>query len=331
MRRRDFIAGIVGSAVAWPLAARAQPRYHRPRVGMLMHASENDSVTVNGLAAFKRALGELGWAEARNLQIDHRYSDGNAERLPVFAKELIALQPDVLFSRGTPPTMALFKETRVIPIVFVAASDPVGSGFALSLARPGGNVTGFSNFEQTMASKWLELLKEVAPGIARVAVIFNPASAVDAGKYFLRPIEDAARSVRVATIAKPIHDVDELESTMAAFAREQRRPHCDPRPVQFHPSRSDHRPRDLVSVARSVSISPVYKKRRVTCLWRVDSTDLFRRSASYVDRILHGGKPADLPIQQPTKFELIVNLGSAKAIGLSIPELFLLRADEVIE
>ena len=329
--RRQFISLLGGAAAAWPVAAWGQPGDRVRRVGILMHATENDQVTVIGLAAFKKALGELGWVDARNLQIDYRYSDGNTERLSAFARELVALQPDVLFSRGTPPTMALLKETRIIPIVFVAASDPLGSGFVSSLARPDGNVTGFSNFEQTMAGKWLELLKEVAPDVVRVAVIFNPATAVDGGRYFLRPIEDAARSVRVATSTKPIHTVDEIAGAVAAFASE-------PGggliviPDLFN---SLHRGQIIAHATRhrlpAVFSSRQYIRSGGLIAYGVDSADLFRRAATYIDRIFHGVKPADLPVQQPTKFELIVNLKSAKAIGLTIPESFLVRADEVIE
>ena len=330
MRRREFI-GLLGATAAWPVAAWGRQGDRVRRVGILMHATENDQVTVIGLAAFKKALEEIGWVDARNLQIDYRYSDGNSERLSACAGELVALQPDVLFSRGTPPTMALLKETRIIPIVFVAASDPLGSGFVSSLARPDGNVTGFSNFEQTMAGKWLELLKEIAPDIVRVAVIFNPATAVDGGRYFLRPIEDAARSVRVATSPKPIHTVDEIAGALATFASE-------PGggliviPDLFN---SLHRGQIIAQATRyrlpAVFSSRQYIRSGGLIAYGVDSADLFRRAAAYIDRIFHGVKPADLPVQQPTKFELIVNLKSAKAIGLTIPESFLVRADEVIE
>jgi putative ABC transport system substrate-binding protein len=331
MRRRDFIMLLGGAAAASPLVARAQQPERMRRVGILMHSSESEVLASTGLAAFTQALGDLGWVDGRNLRIDTRYSDGNAEGLAAIAKQLVGLQPDVLFCRATPPTTALFRETKSIPIVFIEASDPIGSGFAASLARPGGNVTGFTNYEASVAGKWLELLKEIAPGLSRAAVIFNPETAVDRGQYFLRTVQEAADKIRLEVISMPFHTVGELEAAVAAFAREPGGGLVAIPDLTTFLNREQ-----ITALAIRYRLPAVYSNRYYIrsgglISYGVDSPDLFRRAAAYVARILKGEKPGDLPVQAPTKFELIVNLKIAKAIGLTISESFLLRADEVIE
>jgi putative ABC transport system substrate-binding protein len=302
------------------------------RIGVLMHATESDPATTASVVAFMKALRELGWIEGRDLQIDHRYSDFSPGRLANFAKELAAMSPDAIFARGTPPALALLKETRNVPIVFVEASDPVGSGFAASLARPGGNVTGFTNFEASMATKWLELLREIAPAASRrVAVIFNPATAVDAGRFFLRPIEDAARSIQIDIAPMPVHDVSEIGQAMDAFVRNSGGGLVSI-PDLFN---SLHR-HQIIAHATARGFPAVFSTRQYAqsgglIAYGVDAPDLSRRAAGYVDRILRGTKAGDLPVQAPTKFELVINLKTAKALGLNVPPTLVARADEVIE
>ena len=331
MRRREFITLIGGAAAAWPLAARAQQGGRMRRVSILMHATESDPATMASLAAFMQGLRELGLVDGRDIRIDHRFSNGNLERLAALAQEIVTGPPDVIFTRGTPPVMALLKETRSVPIVFAEASDPVGSGFVVSLARPRGNVTGFTNFEPSMASKWLELLREIAPTIHRAGIIFNPATAVDAGRFFLRPIEHAARSIQVNIITMPIHDVSEIAGAMDVFAREPGGGLISI-PDLFN---SLHR-HQIIAHAIKRGLPAVFSTRQYAqsgglIAYGVDAPDLSRRAAGYVDRILKGEMPADLPVQAPTKYELVINLKTAKALGLEVPPMLLVRADEVIE
>jgi putative ABC transport system substrate-binding protein len=329
VRRREFITLLGGAAVAWPLAARAQQPEMR-RIGVLMSLAESDPEAQARVAAFRKGLQTLGWAEGRNVRIDIRWAASDATLMQRFAKELIALQPDLILSHNTPTTASLLQQTRTIPIVFVVVSDPVGSGFVASFPQPGGNVTGFTNIEPTMAGKWLELLKEIAPSVARVALLFNPATAPYA-EYYLGPFKAAAASLALEMIAAPVRDTSELESAIAAQARAPNGGLV----VMTDSFLVAHRA-EITSLAARYHLPAVYPFRFFVELGGLlsygnDLFDSFRRAATYADRILKGATPNALPVQAPVKFNLVINLRTAKALGLTIPESFLLRADEVIE
>ena len=329
MKRREFIAIIGGAAVAFPLVARAQQPPPMKRIGVLLGTAESNLEQRSRLSAFVRALTELGWTEGRNIRIEYRWASGSADRLRAHAAELASLAFDVILTQGTPATTALHKAGTKTPIVFVSATDPVGSGLVASLARPGGNITGFANFEHTMGGKWLETLKEVAPRVTRVAVILNPGNAALPGQ--LRTIETAAPALGIQVVAAPVRSAADIERGIAAFAA---RPNGGLVVLTDFITQT-HRDLIVTQAARH-RLPAVYNLRSFVAIgglvsYGTDRADLFRRAASYVDRILKGAKPADLPVQHATKFELVVNLKTAKALGLKIPESFLLRADEVIE
>jgi putative ABC transport system substrate-binding protein len=328
MKRREFIAGI-GGAAAWPLAARAQQGDRVRRVGVLM---QNDPNAKAWLSAFVQGLAALGWSEDRILRMELRWAaSGNPELAWLYAKELIAQQPDVILVSSTPLTAALQRETRTIPIVFVEVSDPVGSGFVAGLPRPGGNITGFSYQEPSVASKWVELLSEVAPGRKLMAAMFNPDTAPYVATYYLPHVEAAARSLNVQSIVVPIRSEAEIETVMTSLGR------GPAAGVMLMPDiflATHFAP--IISLAARYSEPTIYfvaewVKNGGLLSYGPDATDLYRRAAGYVDRILRGANPAELPVQLPVKFEMAVNVRTAKAIGLSIPESFLLRADEMIE
>ena len=329
MRRRDFIKGIAGSATAWPLVARATDRL--PRIGVLMGYPEGDLEAQSYVAAFREGLRTLGRTEGRDILIDIRWATpGDVESMQRFAKELVALRPDVILSQTTPTTAALLQQTRTIPIVFALVSDPVGSGFVASYRRPGGNVTGFDVSEPTQAGKWVELLKEIAPRVARLAMLYNPESATYA-EFWLNPFRAAGAALAVETISAPVRNESELNSIIAAQARE---PNSGlvVMPDSFLIA---HR-LETISLAARYRLPAIYPYRLFAEVggllsYGVEQTDNFRRAAIYVDRILKGEKPSELPVQAPVKFELVVNLKTAKALGLTIPGTFLQRADEVIE
>jgi ABC-type uncharacterized transport system substrate-binding protein len=331
MRRREFITLLGGVAAAWPLAARAQQPERMRRIGVLIPFAESDAEAQAQVTAFREGLQQLGWTASGNVQFEYRWAAGEVGQIRTFAKELVELQPDVVLARTTPVTAALLSETRTIPITFVVVSDPVGDGFVASLSRPGGNVTGFTNVEETLGGKWLELLKGIAPGVARVAVMFNPKTSPGGGSYYMRLIKDAAESIAVKMIATPVQNAAEIERAIDAFTRE---PNGS---LLVLPDVTTAVHRELiVALAVRHRLPAVYSNRYFVASgglvsYGVDIVDLYRRAASYVDRILKGAKPSDLPVQAPTKFELVVNLKAAKAIGLTIPESFLLRADEVID
>jgi putative tryptophan/tyrosine transport system substrate-binding protein len=330
MQRREFITLIGGAAATWPLAAHAQQSERMLRIGVLMGFAESDPEAGAWVAAFREGLQKLGWAEGRNIRIDIRRGALDAESRQRFAKELVASQPDLILSHTTPTTAALLHQTRTIPIVFVQVADPVGSGFVASFPRPGGNVTGFTNIEPTMAGKWLELLKEIAPRVARVALLFNPATATYA-EYFLNPFKAAAASFAVEAIAAPVRDTSELESVIAAQAREPNGGLI----VMPDPFTAVHRA-EITSLAARYRLPAVYPFRFFTELGGLlsygnDIIDNFRRAATYADRILKGAKPSELPVQAPVKFVLVINLKTAKALGLDVPLSLQQRADEVIE
>jgi putative ABC transport system substrate-binding protein len=331
VKRREFITLLSGAAVAWPLSARAQQSDRVRRIGVLMGYAESDLEVQAHIAAFRERLQKLGWSEGRNTQIDTCWAaPDDAESRRRCAMELVALQPDVILSNTTPTTTALLQQTRTMPIVFAIVADPIGSGFVASFARPGGNVTGFTFTEPTMAGKWLELLKEIAPRIVRVAMLFNPASATYAD-YWLNPFKAAAPSFAVEAIAAPVRDTSELETVIAALARE---PNAGL--IAMPDSFTDAHRVEITSLAARYRLPAVYPFRffaEVGGLLShgVDRTDNFRRAATYVDRILKGEKPSDLPVQTPTKYELVINLKTAKALGLELPPTLIARADEVIE
>ncbi len=331
MRRRDFIRGIVGSATAWPLAVRAQQPDQMRRIGVLMGFAENDSQAQSFIAAFRDGLHELGWTDGRNVRIDTRWATpAEADSMQRFAKELVALQPDVILSNTTPTTAALLQQTRTIPVIFATVTDPVGSGFVASLSRPGGIVTGFTLVEPTMAGKWVELLKEIAPRVNRVAMLFNPATATYAD-YFLKPFKAAAPSFAVEAIAAPARDTSELESVIAAQVREP-----NGGLIVMPDSFTDAHRVEITSLVARYRLPAVYAYRFFAVLggllsYGADLSDNFRRAADYVDRVLKGAKPADLPVQAPVKFELTINLKTAKTLGLQVPGTLLARADKVIE
>jgi len=330
VRRREFITLLGGAAAAWPMAARAQQGERMRRIGVLMAYAEGDREGASFVATFREGLQQLGWAEGRNIRIDFRWAALDAELMERFAKELVALQPDIILSNTTPTTTALLQQTRTIPIVFVLVADPVGSGFVASFPRPGGNATGFTNIEPTMPSKWLELFKEIAPRIARVAALFNPATARYA-EYYLGPLKAAAASFAVEASAAPVQDISEIEPIIAAQAREPNGG-LIVMPDSFTVA---HRT-EITLLAARYSLPALYPFRLFTELGGLlsygnDLTDQFRRAATYANRILKGTKPSELPVEAPVKFELVINLKTAKALGLEVPPTLLARADEVIE
>ena len=329
MRRRDFITVVVGAAASWPVSARAQGD-RMPRIGVLMAYAEGDPEGQAWVAAFREGLQKFGWAEGRNIRIDTRWATPDVEAMQRFAKELVALQPDLILSQSTPTTAALLQQTRTIPIIFANITDPVASGFVASFPRPGGNVTGFVLFEPTMAGKWLDLLKEIAPRVNRVAFLFNPATATYF-EYYMNSFKAAAASFDVEAIAAPVHDRSELESVFAPQAREPNSSLI----VMPDSFLNAHRV-EITSLAARYHLPAVYPYRLYTKVGGLlsygnDVFDNYRRAAGYVDRILKGEKPADLPVQVPTKYELIINLKTAKALGIDVPQSLLARADEVIE
>jgi putative tryptophan/tyrosine transport system substrate-binding protein len=330
MRRREFISLLGGAAVAWPLAARAQQAERVRRVGVLMPFAESDPQSQARVTAFQQGLQELGWTANRNIQFEYRFAGPDPVSMRTHAVTLVALRPDVILASSPQVLAALQHETRTIPIVFVNVADPVGANLVQSLARPGGNMTGFTNFEFAIVGKWLELLKETAPSVTRVAVLLAPEHVTNAA--LLHSIEAVAPSFGIHLTPAPVRDVVEIERAINAFARES---HGGlivlPSPVTIGiPSK------EIISLAVRLRLPAVYPFSYLVIngglmSYGVDDNDQWRRTASYVDRILRGAKPADLPVQAPTKFELVINLKTAKAMGLDIPATILGHADEVIE
>ncbi len=331
LRRREVITLLGTAAASWPFAARGQQPDRVQRIGVLMGYAESDSQAQANIAAFRDGLEKLGWTEGRNTRIDTRWATpADAESMQRFAKELVALQPDLILSHTTPTTVALLQQTRTIPIIFALVVDPVGSGFVASFPRPGGNVTGFVTMEPTMAGKWLELLKEIAPRVTRAAILFNPATAPYAD-YYLNPFKAAAASFTVEAVAAPVRDRSELESVFAAQAREP-----NGGLIVMPDSFTDAHRVEITSLAARYRLPAVYAFRLFAKLGGLlsygnDLTDNYRRAATYADRILKGAKPSELPVQAPVKFELVINLKTAKALGLDVPLHLQQRADEVIE
>ena len=332
MRRREFITLLGGAAVVWPLVARAQRAGPVRRIGILMGGTKGDSQNEVGLTAFTVALKELGWTDGQNIRIDIRWAAGNVERMKGLAKELVSLQPDLLVGHTTQPVAALQRETETIPIVFLIVSDPVGSGFVASLPRPGGNITGFINIESSLGGKWIEVLKEVVPSVTRAALMFNPDTATYF-KYYLEPFEAAARLRGVEPIAAPVRTAADIERVLASLTE---RPDAG-LAVMPDAALATQKNRDLIiSFAARHRLPTIYPYRFWVgdgglVSYGIDQVDLFRRVPAYIDRILKGAKPAELPVQLPTRFEFAVNLKTAKALGIEMPAMLLGRADEVIE
>jgi putative ABC transport system substrate-binding protein len=328
--RREFIT-LLGGAAAWPVAARAQQGERMRRVGVLLPFSEDEPEPKLWLSAFIRGLTEFGWIEGRNLRADVRWAAGSNDRARAFARELVASQPDVILVDSTPQTAALQHETREIPIVFVEVSDPIGSGFVPGLPRPGGNITGFIPWAPTMPSKWVELLVQFAPNIKRAAAIFNPNTAPYVRANYLPSFEAAARSFGLAPMRAEVHDDAEIESFVTAFGRDAGGGLVS-LPDAFIAS---HRTAIIASAARNniptIFQSPGFARDGALLSYGPNVADIFHLAASYVDRILRGAKPSELPVQFPTKFELAVNLKTAKGLGLTVPQTLLATADEVIE
>jgi putative ABC transport system substrate-binding protein len=329
MKRRDFVTLLSGAAAVWPLAARAQQGNHVRRIGVLTASDENDPEAKRRYSEFTRALADLGWTDGRNVRIDFRWGGADSNRIRALAQELVGLQPDVILTVATPATVTVQRETRTIPIVFVSVTDPVASSVVARLDRPSGNVTGFANFEATLGGKWLELLSEIAPGLKRATIMFNPDTAPVSA--FMPSLETAARSLKVVPIIAPVHNDVEIEGAINALGREPGGG------VVVAPDvfTNAHRAPIISATARN-NVPAVYWESFFArdgglLSYGTDLADIYRRAASYVDRILRGEKPGDLPVQFPTKFEMTVNLKTAKALGLAVPPSILLRADEVIE
>ena len=332
MKRREFVTLLGGAAAGgWTLVAGAQQPDGVRRIGVLDPNAANDPSSRLWLAAFLHQLQGLGWVEGKNLRIDYRWAAGDAERMQMLAKELVAQQLPVILGRSTPVTAALVGQTRTIPIVFTMVSDPVGERFVESLARPGGNVTGFTNVESSLAGKWLELLKELAPNIKRVAFIFDPKVAPGGGSYYTNLIESAAPSFAVAPIATPVRDAAEIERAIGEFGRE---PNGGLLVLPDTTTRT-HR-RLIIALTAQYRVPAIYDVREIVVegglmSYGADVVDQFRQAATYVDRILKGAKPAELPVQLPTKFVMTINLKTAKALGLDVPLFLQQRANELIE
>jgi putative ABC transport system substrate-binding protein len=330
MKRREFLTRVGGAAVAWPLTAGAQQGEHMRRIGVLMGLAESDPGTIHNMQELRLALQKLGWIDGQNLLLTVRYAAGDPEHARILAKELVGRQPELIVGHSTPVAAALQQATRTIPIILVSITDPVVGGFVASLARPGGNITGFTNYDFTMGAKWLELLKQIAPGTRRVSLMLNP----DTGSYYvdyLHSVETVALLSAVQATLAPVRDANEIEEVITVLGREPGGglivlPSA---PITVHIPR-------IIQLAARYRLPAVYPFRIYAAegglaSYGVDLDDLFRRAAVYVDRVLKGDKPAELPVQAPTKFELVINLKTANAQGLAVPPTLLARADEVIE
>ncbi len=341
MRRRTVVAllGSASTTLARPIGAQtagaqtagAQTPDGLRRLGILLPYGEGDAKSQGHLALLREELAKLGWRDGRNLKIEIRWTSGNADRTTMFAREVVASRPDVILTRSTLVTAAVLQETRVIPTVFVVVSDPVGDGFVSSMARPGGNVTGFTNVEASLCGKWVQLLREVDPRATRIAVLYGPKTSAGGGSYYLRLAEESVASTAVKIVALPVQEATDVDHGIDAFAREAGGA------LLVTPDATTTRLRStIVSVAARTKLSAIYPFRDFTAeggliSYGTDVTDQYRQAAVYVGRLLRGAKPADLPVVQPTKFELVINLKTAKTLGLAIPPSILANADEVIE
>jgi len=328
--RRELLVALGGAVAAWPLAARAQQAERIRRIGVLMAVAESDADVRSGVALFQQSLQEFGWKDGRNIRIDYRWGDADADRIQALAKELVGLQPDVLVAHSTPSAKGLLQATRSVPIVFLTVTDPLGQGLVASLSHPGGNITGFSVFEFSLGTKWVEVLKQIAPGTRRVTAIFNPETAPYYGMY-LRSIEAATSAIGVELIAAQVHSEDDISNIIRKVGSE-------PNGGLFVLPDSHnvvHR-KLIIELSAQYRLPAIYYFRYFASdggliSYGPDEMDLFVRTASYVDRILKGASASDLPVQQPIKFELVINLKTAKALGLNVPDRLLALANEVIE
>jgi putative tryptophan/tyrosine transport system substrate-binding protein len=329
MRRRDFIAGVAGSTAAWPLAGWAEQGLHKRRIGILLAFSTDEPETRAGVAALRQGLQQAGWSEGDNLEIEIRWAEGDADRIRKNVAELVALAPDVVFALGSANVTRLLQESRTIPIVFAYAADPVGAGFVESLARPGGNATGFSQFEYGLSGKWVELLKEIAPAVTRAAVLRDAAISAGIGQW--GAIQTVSSTLGVEVSPVNVRDADEIERAVSGFARSG-----NGGLIVTASALSAVHGDLIIALAARHELPAVYFLRRFVSRgglisYGPDIIDQYRRAADYVDRILRGEKPRDLPVQSPTRYELAVNMKTAKALGLNLPSTLLARADEVIE
>jgi putative tryptophan/tyrosine transport system substrate-binding protein len=331
MRRREFIT-LVGGAVAWPRAGQAQQPGGAKRLGVLMSAQETNPEGKAQLGGFTQGLAALGWIEGHNLRMEVRWAGGDINRARSFAKELVALRPDVILAQGTPVTAALQRETRSIPIVFVVVTDPVGDGFVAGLPHPGGNITGFLTSESSITAKMLELLNEIAPGLKRVAMLFNPDTAPGGGTYYFRDFEAAARSSSVEPIAAGARADSEIETILTSLGKE---PGSGLIVMPDFFMFNHVEPIILLAAQNNIPAiypwRPVVAKHNALLSYGPDLKDIVRRGAPYVDQIFRGAKPADLPVQVPVKFEMALNVKTAKVLGLTVPQNIILLADEIIE
>ena len=329
MKRRAFMT-LIGGTLSWPLAARAQQRERMPRIGVFPSGSGADDPELpDRIAAFLQGLHQLGWTDGRNMRIDIREGAGNPDTIRKYTAELVALAPDVIFTTGVTCVASLLQATRTVPIVFALVQDPVGSGFVDSLARPGGNATGFMQFEYSLSGKWLELLKQIAPGVRRAAVLRDPANVSGIGQFAV--IQSVAQLVGVEISAINLRDAGEIDRAVTAFARS-----ADGGLILTSGALAAVHRELIIKLAARYKLPAVYPRRYYVTRgglvsYGVDFVDQYRRAAGYVDRILRGEKPADLPVQAPTKYELVINLKTSEALGLDVPPTLLARADEVIE
>jgi putative ABC transport system substrate-binding protein len=328
LKRRDFITLIGAAAATWVVAARAQQPDRMRRIGVLTPDGEHDPQTKARLAALQQGLERLGWSEGRNIHIDYRFAADNPKQYQPLAKELVSVQPDVLLAHTTPVAVAFQRESRTIPIVFLSVSDPIGSGLVANLARPGGNLTGLLLYEEGIAGKWLAMLKEIAPSLSRAALLANPRRAPY--DYFVQSAKTAASSLALDLEPSPVENAAEIERVIISFAR---KPNGG---LVVLPGIPTENPALVIALAARHRLPAVYSERYFVTAgglmsYGTDIVDQFGQAASYVDRILRGAKPADLPVQAPTKYQTILNLTTAKALGFDVPPSLLVRADEVIE
>jgi putative ABC transport system substrate-binding protein len=328
VKRRQFIAGL-GSAAAWPLVARAQEGDRVRRIGVLMPGDENDPLVKPRASALTQALVDLGWTDGRNVRIDLRWGRGDTNRMRAIAQELVGLQPDIILAGGTAATAAFQRETRTIPIVFLNLGDPIASRIVARLDRPSGNITGFASTETSMGGKWLELLSEVTPGLKRAAIMFNPD--INPVSVYMPSFEAAAQPLKVLPITAPVRSEVEIDMAITALGRELGGGLI----VLSGGFLVTNRAPIILAAARN-NVPAVYSASGFVrdgglLSYGFDPLDTWRRAATYVDRILRGAKPGDLPVQFPVKYEMVVNLKTAKALGLTVPQSILLRADEIIE
>ncbi len=331
MKRREFISLVGSAAAAWPLAARAQEPGRVRRVGVLFAFFDYDSESQARIAAFQQELENLGWRDGYNIQIDYRWANGDAERFRAFAAELVAARPDVIVAHASPSAEALARATRTIPIIFAVVSDPVGSGLAASLSEPGRNATGFTNFATSTGAKWVEFLKVLSPRLARVALLFNPATAPGRGSTYLQSVETAAESFGIDSTHATVSSAAQIEDAIATLSR------LPDSALIVMPDvfLTNHREL-IIELATRHALPAIYPFRYFAeggglISYGIDLSDIFRRAAGYVDKVLRGAVPSSLPIQHPDKFELVINLKTARALSLEVPRILLARADKVIE